>query len=57
MNALNQNSALRHDTETDVIDIDAAEVLRKAEKIISALLPDFIIFDSVKAQSTDCLCQ
>lgn len=53
MNALNQNSALRHDTETDVIDIDAAEVLRKAEKIISALIPDFIISDSVKAQSTD----
>ena len=53
MNALNQNSALRHNTETDVIDIDAAEVLRKAEKIISALLPDFIISDSVKAQSTD----
>lgn len=28
-------------------------MLRKAEKIISALLPDFIISDSVKAQSTD----
>lgn len=53
MNLLNQYSALRHDTEADVVDIDATEVLRKTEKIISALLPDFIISDSVKVQSTD----
>ena len=53
MNALNQYSALRHDTEAEVIDIDATEVLRKAEKIIIALLPDFIISDTVKTQSTD----
>ena len=52
MNALNQYSALRHDTETEVIDIDTTGVLRKAEKIISTLLPDFII-DSVKVQPTD----
>ena len=53
MNLLNQHSALRHDTEAEVIDIDAPEVLRKAEKIICALLPDFIISDAVKGQSTD----
>lgn len=53
MNALNQYSALRHDTEAEIVDIDATEVLRKTEKIIGALLPDFIISNSIRVQSTD----
>lgn len=53
MNVLNQYSALRHDTEAEAIDIDATEILRKTEKIIYALIPDFIVSDSIKSPSID----
>ena len=53
MNVLNQYSALRHDTESEAIGIEPEQILRKTEKIISTLLPDFIVSESVKSRSTD----
>ena len=53
INVLNQYSVLRHDTEAEAIEIDAVEILRKTEKIICALIPDFIVSDSIISPSID----
>lgn len=51
MNVLNQSSVLRHDTDAEAIEIDATEILRKTERFINALIPDFIVSDSIQSPS------